>query len=172
MGGRGRDGRGNAPPLTHVACEGLQSGNLCGMTRIYRGRVKVPSGLLASGTVAGTVQGSISVTAADVCTGSGGRLHDDYTEQVLEYRIEVNYLTYSLHELTNDVSVSECGGRRRRRGVNDVVISVTITGVYESVAQHLRPSSGVLGCWPDGLQLTPGLYPGSNERHRLFWAST
>ena len=34
-------------------------------------------------------------------------------------------------------------------------------------AQHLRPS-GVLGCWPDGLELAPGFYPGSNEQHRLF----
>jgi len=34
-------------------------------------------------------------------------------------------------------------------------------------AQHLRPS-GILGCWPDGLELTPGFYPGSNEQHRLF----
>jgi len=23
-----------------------------------------------------------------------------------------------------------------------------------------------------GLELTPGFYPGSNEQHRLFWAST
>jgi len=37
-------------------------------------------------------------------------------------------------------------------------------------AQHLRPS-GVLGCWSDGLELTPGFYPGSNEQHRLFYAS-
>ena len=28
--------------------------------------------------------------------------------------------------------------------------------------------SGVLSCWPDGLGLTPGFYPGSNEQHRLF----
>jgi len=34
-------------------------------------------------------------------------------------------------------------------------------------AQHLRPS-GVLSCWPDGLELTPGFYPRSNEQHRLF----
>jgi len=34
-------------------------------------------------------------------------------------------------------------------------------------AQHLWPS-GVLGCWPDGLELTHGFYPGSNEQHRLF----
>ena len=34
-------------------------------------------------------------------------------------------------------------------------------------AQRLRPSS-VLGCWPDGLELTPGFYRGSNEQHRLF----
>ena len=31
-------------------------------------------------------------------------------------------------------------------------------------AQHLRPS-GVLGCGPDGLELTAGFYPGSNEQH-------
>ena len=29
-----------------------------------------------------------------------------------------------------------------------------------------------LGCWPDGLELTPGFYPGSNEQHRLLQAST
>ena len=34
-------------------------------------------------------------------------------------------------------------------------------------AQHLRPS-GVLSFWPDGLERTPGFYPGSNEQHRLF----
>ena len=34
-------------------------------------------------------------------------------------------------------------------------------------AQRLRPSV-VLSCWPDGLELTPGFYPGSNEQHRLF----
>ena len=34
-------------------------------------------------------------------------------------------------------------------------------------AQHLRPS-GVFSCWPDGLELTPGFYPGSNEQHRLL----
>jgi len=34
-------------------------------------------------------------------------------------------------------------------------------------AQHLRPS-GVLRCWPDGLELTRAFYPGSNEQHRLF----
>ena len=39
------------------------------------------------------------------------------------------------------------------------------------LCQHLRPS-GVLSCWPDGLELTPGFYPRSNEQHRLFWAST
>ena len=30
-------------------------------------------------------------------------------------------------------------------------------------AQHLRPL-GILGCWPDGLELTPGFYPGSIQR--------
>jgi len=33
--------------------------------------------------------------------------------------------------------------------------------------QRLRPSS-VLSCWPDGLELTPGFYPGSNAQHRPF----
>ena len=33
-------------------------------------------------------------------------------------------------------------------------------------AQHLRPS-GVLSCWPDGLELTPRFYPGSNKQYRL-----
>ena len=30
-----------------------------------------------------------------------------------------------------------------------------------------RPLS-VFSCWPDGLELTPGFYAGSNEQHRLF----
>ena len=34
-------------------------------------------------------------------------------------------------------------------------------------AQHLRPS-GVLSCWPDGLELTTGFHAGSNEQHRCF----
>ena len=34
-------------------------------------------------------------------------------------------------------------------------------------AQHLRPSL-VLSCWPSGLELTAGFYPGSSEQHRLF----
>jgi len=35
------------------------------------------------------------------------------------------------------------------------------------VGLYLRPS-GVLSCWPNGLQLTPGFYPRSNDQHRLF----
>jgi len=34
-------------------------------------------------------------------------------------------------------------------------------------AKHLWPS-GVLSCWPDGLELSPGFYLGSLEQHRLF----
>ena len=34
-------------------------------------------------------------------------------------------------------------------------------------AQHLRPS-GVLSCWPDGLELTPGFYQGSIEQHGVL----
>jgi len=36
---------------------------------------------------------------------------------------------------------------------------------------HFR-SSGVLSCWFNGLELSPGFYPGSNEQHKLFQAST
>jgi len=28
--------------------------------------------------------------------------------------------------------------------------------------------TAVLSCWPDGLELTPGFYPGSNEQRGLF----
>jgi len=28
--------------------------------------------------------------------------------------------------------------------------------------------SGILSCWPDGLELTPGFYPASSEQYRLF----
>ena len=35
------------------------------------------------------------------------------------------------------------------------------------LAQHFRPS-GVLTCWPNGLELTPRFYLGSNEQYRLF----
>lgn len=95
-----------------------------------------------AGTVAGTIQGSISVTADNVCSGINGKLHLDYTEEVLEYRIEVHYLSYSFNDLSNDVTVSQCGGgdRRRRRSVddNDVVISIKIVGVYESVYDTIQ----------------------------------
>ena len=93
---------------------------------------------LRAGIVAGSAQGSISVTADNVCAGVQGKLHINYTKEVLEYRIDVNYLTYSLFELNGEVSVSLCGGhgnsrRRRTTGANDVVVSVTIRGDYESV---------------------------------------
>jgi len=66
-----------------------------------------------------------------VCDGAG-TLQIDYTQEVLEYRIDVNYLTYSLYDLRAEVRVSPCGGgRRRRRDVNDVVISVTVSGDYQ-----------------------------------------
>ena len=45
--------------------------------------------------------------------------------------------------------------------------TVTYTWGTAFPAQHLRPSD-VLSCWPDGLELTPGFYSGSNEQHRLF----
>lgn len=95
-----------------------------------------------TGVVSGTVQGSVSVTADNVCDRAG-TLQRDYTEQVLEYRVDVNYLTYSLHDLRAKVSVSPCGGgRRRRRDTNDVVVSITVSGDYKSVlVSFLRVSA-------------------------------
>jgi len=82
--------------------------------------------------IGGRAQGSITVTADNVCRS--GTLNRDYTKQVLEYRIGVNYLAYSTFALTAEVTVSPCGtGRRRRRDAGDVDISVTVRGVYESV---------------------------------------
>jgi len=48
-----------------------------------------------------------------------------------------------------------------------ICVPPTVTCRTAFPAQHLRPS-GVLSCWPDGLELSPGFYPGSNEQHRLF----
>ena len=105
-----------------------------GQCRVLKSRVELAACSRAE-TVAGTVQGSISVTVGNVCSRGGGQLHTDYTEEVLEYRIEVNYLTPSFHDLSSDVTVSDCGaGGRRRRGANDVIVTVVIVGVYESVS--------------------------------------
>ena len=81
------------------------------------------------------------MTAGNVCKPDK-TLQLDYTKQVLEYRIEVNYLTYSLFELRSKVDVeSSCGSggkrRRRRRDANDAIISVTISGDYQSVLLSL-----------------------------------
>ena len=89
---------------------------------------------LGAEVVAGRARGSISVTASNVCDSAAGTLHTDYTEQVLEYRIEIGYLPVSVFQLDADVTVSRCGGgRRRRRDVNDVGITVVIAGNYASV---------------------------------------
>ena len=98
---------------------------------------------LCAGVVAGSAQGSISVTADNVCSRAG-TLQLDYTKEVLEYRIDVIYLTHSLYELNCDVTLSPCssssssssmrGGRRRHHSDgNDVVVTVTISGDYQSV---------------------------------------
>ena len=84
--------------------------------------------------IAGRAQGSISVTLNNVCNSVSGRLQTSYTKEVLEYRVEVDYLPYSLFELDGEVLVSGCGGgRRRRRDANEVIITVTISGNYASV---------------------------------------
>jgi len=90
--------------------------------------------VLRAGIVAGRARGSITVTAANVCDPGADTLHTDYTEQVLEYRIEISYLPISHFQLAADVTVSRCGGgRRRRRDVSDVEITVVIAGNYASV---------------------------------------
>ena len=40
--------------------------------------------------------------------------------------------------------------------------------LYRVSRSTLTRPSGVLSCWPDGLELTPGFHPVSNEHHRLF----
>jgi len=110
-------------------------------------RVRYTTLWLRAGVIAGTAQGSISVTADNVCNRATGTLQYDYTKEVLEYKIDVNYLTYSLYELKGEVTVAKCGSsRRRRRDVNDVVISVTISGDYESVLFHALRVSVVSIC--------------------------
>jgi len=64
------------------------------------------------------------------------------------------------------IPVSSADTRRHLRSANRHLLAVP-----RFPPQHLRPS-GVFGCWPDGLELTPGFYPGSSEQHKLFWAST
>ena len=89
---------------------------------------------VCAGVIGGRAQGSLSVTAVDVCQGSG-TLQPDYTKEVLEYRIDVNYLTLSRFDLTGEVTVSPCGisGRRRRDADDNVIVTVTVRGEYESV---------------------------------------
>ena len=53
------------------------------------------------------------------------------------------------------IPVSSADTRRHLRSANPTVTSTCRTAF---AAQHLRPS-GVLSCWPDGLELTPGFYP-------------
>jgi len=48
----------------------------------------------------------------------------------------------------------------------DVKVSVVAVWVGHS-ALAARPEYDA-ACWPDGLELTPGFYPGSNELYRLF----
>jgi len=78
------------------------------------------------------------VTAHNAClTDSGGRQLDlDYTEHLLQYHVDVTYLAYSLYELTGDVTVtSQCDGGRG----GDVIVSVTVVGVYELVSHCSVP---------------------------------
>ena len=45
--------------------------------------------------IGGRAQGAMSVTADNVCRS--GTVQRDYTKELLEYLIDVNYLTYSLY---------------------------------------------------------------------------
>jgi len=60
------------------------------------------------------------------------------------------------------VPVSSADTRRHLRSTNRHLLAVP-----RFRFKHLRPL-GVLCCWPDSLELTPGFHPGSNEQHRLF----
>jgi len=65
------------------------------------------------------------------------------------------------------IPVSSADTRRHLRSANRHLYTCRTT----FPAQHVRPS-GILGCWPDGLELSLGFYLRSNEQHRLFWTST
>jgi len=70
-------------------------------------------------------------------------------------------------------ALDDRGLRRRRfsRTLDDVrsgsVKNLKVPYPTRRLCRGSTPSS-VLGCWPDGLELTPGFYRGSNEQHRLF----
>ena len=55
-----------------------------------------------------------------------------------------------------------------------VLSSVNNTPVVNSRMDYYNtvlagaPRTVTDSCWPDGLELTPGFYPGSNEQRRLF----
>jgi len=42
------------------------------------------------------------------------------------------------------------------------------TGAAMRPVTTITVALGVFSCWPDGLELTPGFYPRSNEQNRLF----
>ena len=60
------------------------------------------------------------------------------------------------------IPVSSADTRRHLRSANCHLPSVPCFWLN---AYGRRPS-GILSCWPGGLELTPGFYPGSNEHHR------
>ena len=86
---------------------------------------------------------------------------------------------HSNNEIDKRINVSKIANNISTVGDNNIatwcnsrLITVLVQGVRLScrttfLAQHFRPS-GVLSCRPNGLGLTPGFYPGSNEQHRLF----
>jgi len=65
------------------------------------------------------------------------------------------------------IPVSSADTRRHLRSANCHILAVPPA----FSAQHLRPS-GVFSYWPSCLELSLGIYPGSNEQYRLFQAST
>ena len=103
--------------------------------------------------------------------GLGHTLHDqlhwlDVPDRVL-FKLAV-----TVHQCLNGRAPRICQSTASRspvltRGGIGVPPTVTYSCRTAFPAQHLRPS-GVLSCWRDGLELTPGFYPGSTEQHRLF----
>jgi len=56
--------------------------------------------------------------------------------------------------------------RRDNNGLCGICVPPTVTYLPYRVSDSTP--TAVLGCWFDGLELSPGFYPGSNEQHRLF----
>jgi len=62
------------------------------------------------------------------------------------------------------IQVSSADTRRHLRSANRHTCSIP----RFRLNTYYDRTPGVISCWRDGLELTPGFYQGSNEQHRLF----